>query len=220
MNKNKLPIKIDKLLLFIKEAIIFREFSKYVFTKNVSTILDYLKLIAKRNNISVEKISYIDIQTIINLHSNLSDDNIGEMLKNEAKNNFEKYNYYKNFNLPDNIINYGDIFCFKNHLIKSNFITENNTSAKSVLIESGGQIPNCENKIILIENADPGYEFLFTKNISGIITKYGGVNSHMAIRCSELNIPAAIGVGEKKFEKLKSVKFINLNCKLNSINIV
>ena len=36
----------------------------------------------------------------------------------------------------------------------------------------------------------------FFKNISGLITKNGGVNSHMAIRCQELNIPAAIGIGE------------------------
>ena len=62
---------------------------------------------------------------------------------------------------------------------------------------------NLTNKIVLIENADPGYDFIFTKNIKGLITKYGGSNSHMAIRCSELNIPAAIGVGDKNFEKYK-----------------
>ena len=31
------------------------------------------------------------------------------------------------------------------------------------------------------------------KKIKGLITKYGGVNSHMAIRCAELSVPAAIG---------------------------
>ena len=40
--------------------------------------------------------------------------------------------------------------------------------------------------------------FVPVQNIN-LITKYGGANSHMAIRCSELNIPAAIGVGEKNF---------------------
>ena len=32
------------------------------------------------------------------------------------------------------------------------------------------------NSIIYIENADPGYDFLFSKNIKGLITKYGGQN--------------------------------------------
>ena len=41
--------------------------------------------------------------------------------------------------------------------------------------------------------------FLFSYRIRGLITKYGGINSHMAIRCNELNIPAAIGVGDKIF---------------------
>jgi len=75
---------------------------------------------------------------------------------------------------------------------------------------------NLSNKIILIENADPGYDWLFNKGISGIITKYGGANSHMAIRSAEIGIPSAIGVGEILFDKLKSYKMIELDC-LNKI---
>tara|TARA_Y100000591_G_C21845697_1_gene708585 strand:- start:1977 stop:3773 length:1797 start_codon:yes stop_codon:yes gene_type:complete len=218
LRSNGFEIKSKELMVFIKNAIIFREYSKYIFTKNISKILDLLRQIAKRNQISTEEISYIDIQTIINLYSTLSDDNIGKLLKEEANKNVKKYNYYKNFSLPDNIINPDDVFNFKNQLIKANFVTEKNISGALVIIENEKNISNCNNKIVLIENADPGYEFLFTKNIKGIITKYGGVNSHMSIRCSELNIPAAIGIGEKKFLKFKDQKFINLNCKLNSIN--
>ena len=35
----------------------------------------------------------------------------------------------------------------------------------------------------------------------------------MSIRCHELNIPAAIGVGEESFEKLISGDKVILNCK-------
>ena len=45
------------------------------------------------------------------------------------------------------------------------------------------------NKIIFIENADPGYDWLFGLGISGLVTKYGGANSHMAIRCAEFSLP-------------------------------
>ncbi len=72
----------------------------------------------------------------------------------------------------------------------------------------------------MIENADPGYDWIFSRKIKGLITQYGGANSHMAIRCAELNLPAAIGCGEKKFEELKRSKMIEIDCLLHTINIV
>ena len=72
-------------------------------------------------------------------------------------------------------------------------------------------------KIVLIENADPGFDWLFNFNIKGLITKFGGANSHMSIRCNELKIPAAIGVGEKIFEDIKDNDQLILNCALKKI---
>ena len=37
----------------------------------------------------------------------------------------------------------------------------------------------------------------FFHKIKGLITKYGGANSHMAIRAAEIGLPSVIGVGEK-----------------------
>ena len=76
-----------------------------------------------------------------------------------------------------------------------------------------------DKKIILIENADPGFDWIFNKKILALITKYGGANSHMAIRCSELNIPAAIGCGEKKFNELINGNNIELDCATKKITI-
>ena len=55
-----------------------------------------------------------------------------------------------------------------------------------------------ENSIVLIEGADPGFDWIFSFNIGGLITRYGGANSHMAIRCAEFNIPA-VGCGDHYF---------------------
>ena len=75
-------------------------------------------------------------------------------------------------------------------------------------------------KLLPIENADPGYDWVFTKNLSALITKYGGVASHMSIRCAEIGLPAAIGCGEILFEKLKSAHKILLDCKNKEILIL
>ena len=82
------------------------------------------------------------------------------------------------------------------------------------------KIPKINNSIILIENADPGYDWIFTKKPKGLITKYGGVASHMAIRCAEMGLPAAIGCGEILFEKLISASRVMLDCKNNQIIVL
>ena len=69
----------------------------------------------------------------------------------------------------------------------------------------------------MIENADPGYDWIFSKKIKALVTKYGGVNSHMSIRCEELNLPAVIGIGEENYEKIKNCTNIILNCKNEQI---
>ena len=73
------------------------------------------------------------------------------------------------------------------------------------------------NKIVMIERADPGYDYLFTYSILGLITKYGGANSHMAIRSAEKNLPAAIGVGTKIYNQLINFKIIKMDCKNKTI---
>ena len=60
-----------------------------------------------------------------------------------------------------------------------------------------------EGRVILIPNADPGFDWLFSHKIAGLITAWGGANSHMAIRAGELGLPAVVGVGEHRFANLK-----------------
>ena len=72
--------------------------------------------------------------------------------------------------------------------------------------------PELEGKIVCIEGADPGYDWIFTRNIAGLITKYGGANSHMAIRSAEYGIPAAIGCGEQTYERIVKSEKCLLDC--------
>tara|TARA_B100000959_G_scaffold245003_1_gene269324 strand:+ start:204 stop:368 length:165 start_codon:yes stop_codon:yes gene_type:complete len=53
-----------------------------------------------------------------------------------------------------------------------------------------------------------------------LITQYGGANSHMAIRSAELNIPAVIGCGQKKFEEIKKATQVELNCLAKTIKVI
>ena len=93
-----------------------------------------------------------------------------------------------------------------------NFITSQKISAGSFYLGPHNVSKELKGKIVLIENADPGYDWIFAQNIKGLVTKYGGANSHMAIRCAEFSIPAAIGCGEQRFDLLVKSTKLSLDC--------
>ena len=102
-----------------------------------------------------------------------------------------------------------------------NFIGSKKIFSKIIFIDNNIDFKKGElnQKIILIENADPGFDWLFNFPIKGLITKFGGANSHMSIRCNELKIPAAIGVGEKIFQDIRKNDQLILNCALKKIEV-
>ena len=74
--------------------------------------------------------------------------------------------------------------------------------------------------ILMIPSADPGYDWIFSKNIGGFITMFGGVNSHMAIRAGELGIPAVIGAGEVLYRQWSMAKSIQIDCANKQVHIL
>ena len=66
--------------------------------------------------------------------------------------------------------------------------------------------------MVLIESADPGYDWIFSYNIAGLITKYGGAASHMAIRSAEYGIASIIGCGEDIFDEISNYNKIFIDC--------
>jgi phosphohistidine swiveling domain-containing protein len=77
-----------------------------------------------------------------------------------------------------------------------------------------------DQKILLIPQADPGFDWIFGHNIAGLVTMYGGGNSHMAIRAKEFGLPAAIGVGESLYNSLLSASIIELDVTNRKIEVI
>ena len=207
LEKTKLDINANELLTFIKTAIEAREYSKFVFSKNISSILNIYKEIAKSLNISEDNSSYTHVGSIMSLNSIISDPK--KIINASIERRKKRFNYTKLINLPNLISNPNDIFFYHESESKPNFITQKSVLADVVVIDNI-KTNNIKNKIIMIENADPGYDWIFSHKISGLITKYGGSNSHMAIRSAELGIPAAIGTG-LLYDKLVNAKKIKID---------
>jgi len=113
--------------------------------------------------------------------------------------------------LPPLLCRPEDFVVFQYPATQANFIGD--AAILSECIELGTENGNTDvsGKIVLIVQADPGYDWLFGRQIAGLITMYGGANSHMAIRAAEFGLPAAIGVGQILYSSLATAKKIELN---------
>lgn len=210
----------NEFIKFISDAIKQREYSKFVFSKSIDLIFKNLTKFGKKYNISVDDLSYVKINKVLDMYFNLSNYPTINNLKKHINENKKEYFANKSINLPDTIRSSRDLYVRVKKSEKINFISNKKVISK-IIIYDKNKVNKEYNGIVCIENADPGYDFLFNKNIKGLITKYGGLNSHMSIRCSELNLPALIGVGEKNFNDIIKYKMLNIDCiskKIEPIN--
>ena len=178
-----------------------------------------MSIFGKKYGISNDDLSYVKIEKILDMHFNISNYNTIDNLKKHISENKKEYNANKDILLPDVIKSSKNLYIQYKNFEKINFISNKLITTK-VIDYNKADIKKNYLGAVCIENADPGYDFLFNKNIKALITKYGGLNSHMAIRCSELNIPALIGVGEKNFTNILKHKVININCIEKKIELI
>ncbi len=209
--EHNLFIDAKTLMEFIKDTIEAREYSKFIFTKSLSKILCLIEELGNKFSIKKEDMAYVDFNTILSLYSTLSFEDLEPLLKSEIEKNKKLYTITQGIKLPDLLINEDEVYSFFNLETSANFITLKSIESE-VIKEEDILKKDLKGKIVCIKAADPGYDFLFTKNIGGLITCYGGANSHMAIRCAELNIPAVIGVGQVLYNDISSFSYMNLDC--------
>lgn len=213
----KLTLKI--FLDYLIKGIQFREYSKFIFTKSIDYIFDEIKFLSKRNKINISKLSHLNIKIVKELYYNLSNKNLKDILKKNINENIDDFEFNQYVELPQVIKEPNDVFYFIEKTGKPNFFGTT-TVENEIYFLNNNNFKNLDNKIICIRGADPGYDFIFDHKILGLITEYGGANSHMSIRCSELNISAAIGVGSVTFNDIINSKKIYLDPIAKKISLI
>lgn len=211
--KNNLLFSFEDFIKFAKKSIENRENSKLIFSKSIDEIFINLKKLALEINIDYKNFEHLDIKLIKNSFNNLSQEKLRNLILRNIKKNKEHYIFAKNIKTPDVITSTKNFDYFDEISSKENYVTEKNILGEMIELKKISNLEKLKDKIILIESADPGYDFIFSYNIKGLITKYGGKNSHMAIRCNELNLPSIIGVGEKTYRSFINSKKIYIDCK-------
>lgn len=210
-------VNIRDFVDFLKDSMEEREFFKFEFTKTLSLAIDILIDIGNKLGIGKEDMAYLDVSDIQVLVNRPTADIKNEWEKIIAAN---KNIYHTNsmLILPDVIYNSSQLSYIEIWEARPNFITSECVTGEVILLENYEQedhedIADVADKIVVLPKADPGYDWIFAKGIRGFITKYGGVASHMAIRCAEFNIPAAIGCGDCIYNFVEKQHMITLDCK-------
>jgi glutamine kinase len=211
--------KADDLLNYIREATIAREYAKFVFTRSVSDMLEIIANFSEKNGLTREEISHVPINSILEIVKSSGEKSIEEQLRNISILENEKHQVSLSIRLPQLLTDQQGIHIVPFQVSHPNFITQKKVTALCIILQSDIDKHSLEDKIVVIESADPGFDWIFSQKIAGLITKYGGTNSHMAIRCAEFNIPAAIGCGEQRFESIIKSSKVRLDCAAQLIDI-
>ncbi|HCR13620.1 MAG TPA: PEP-utilizing enzyme [Solidesulfovibrio sp.] len=205
-------IDADGLFRYAGKAIAGREYAKFIFTRNLSDAIEGLAAWGALLEFDREQISNMNLAGIL--------DTLNAPIQSDPREHFMRlieqgraqHALARSFKLSYLIRSPRDIYIVPQHRSEPNFITDKRLEADVIALgASGSEGGSLRGKIICIENADPGFDWIFTKGIAGLVTKYGGTNSHMAIRCAEYGLPAAIGCGEMLFERVVKSQRCEIN---------
>jgi glutamine kinase len=202
----------DDLLSYIHQATVGREYGKFVFTRSVSDMLELIAKFAEANGLSRDEISHVPLSVILNIVKNSGESSVEEQLREIFEQESYKHDISVAIRLPQLLADQAGVHIVPFQVSHPNFITHKKVTAQCLILHSEIDKLSLKGKVVIIEGADPGYDWIFSQEITGLITKYGGANSHMAIRCAEFGIPAAIGCGEQRFDQLVKANQVHLDC--------
>lgn len=208
-SQGDLGIGAGELLSFIKLALEAREDAKFEFTRNLSAALELIRTSLHSWGISREEAAFLEIQDLA--IERLAADPAGPAgLRALAQTRRERRAEESLLRVPPVIRGAADISCVTHPASRPNFVGSKMVRAKPLLLE-GAQKESPRGRIVLIRSADPGWDWIFTHEPAGLVTEYGGVASHMAIRCAEFGLSAAIGCGHDLFGILAGLPQIELD---------
>jgi hypothetical protein len=203
------------LLDFMQAGIELRELAKFHFTRNLSDALALIAEVGSQYGFSREDLAYCDIAAFKELHIAATDPK--DVLLRSIEQGKARFAETLKISLPPLIVKPEDVWAFEWPETQPNFITQRQVTAPIAGCAAREQLAGA---IVCIPNADPGFDWLFAYPIAGLITAWGGANSHMAIRAGELGLPAVIGAGEVLYRRWSSVQRLHLDCAGRRVEIL
>lgn len=211
LNTACLPFDAQYFCQFLKMSIEQREYFKFEFTRSLSLVIELIKQLGNALDLKRQDMCWLTIDDIIAAKTRESFDDLVIEWQNLIYDRKDLHKKQSCLILPDVITSDVSLDMIYVYEARPNFITSKVVEGEVVNLEEE-PLADISGKIVAVTKADPGFEWIFAKGIKGFITKYGGAASHMAIRCAEFEIPAAIGCGEKIYSQVSKMSYIELDC--------
>ena len=212
-------ISINSITLFnfAREATLARERLKFMFSRVVSDTLETIAYIGRCLGLDRGDASFL----ILDDFDNFDRRGLVRRWSKAIEGRRRTWEELVGVPLPPVVFTSSDLEYVQRLESRPNYVTENVIEAKTALLMSPMQIGQIDltGRIVVVEAADPGCDWIFAFRLAGLVTKYGGAGSHMAVRCEEFRIPAALGCGEI-FENLRDASVIRLDCGRKELRVV
>ena len=200
---------------FLQAGIELRELSKFHFTRNLSDALSLAAEFGEESGFSREDMAYCDIRALTELHVAAADPR--EVLAASIESGKQRYQETLAVSLPPVIASPDDVWAFEWPQTAPNFVTQKQVTA---LVRGSDDKDQLAGAIVCIPNADPGFDWLFSYPIAGLVTAWGGANSHMAIRAAEQGLPAVIGCGELAYRRWSTAQRLYVDCAGRRVDVL
>lgn len=207
LDEHGLSSDVVGLFDFLQAGIEQREYAKFIFTRNLSDAMSIFKEWGSQLGFSVDELAYVNIKCIHELYAGADDPQA--LLAHSIEEGKARYKETCQLWLPPLITCPEDVRAFHIPESEPNFVTQSSVTGSVVKPEERDKLAGA---IVFIPSADPGFDWLFSHSIAGLVTAYGGVNSHMAIRANELSLPAVIGAGETLFNRWSQAHRLHIDC--------
>ncbi len=210
LRESGLAFSASRLLAYASSSWTAREHAKYVFSRHLSNALESLAHWGERRQLSRSDLFFLELQEF---SADSASSDSARLLRERADARRRLAGEESGIQLGSLVRDGHDLRVVDRHDSTPNFITSRVATGPALRLERRfREPPELRDKVVCIESADPGFDWIFAGGIGGLVTRFGGANSHMAIRCAEMEIPAAIGVGDLLFTHLTAAAAIELNC--------
>jgi len=202
----------EGLFEYAARAIAGREYGKFVFTRVLSGVLENLAAWGAELGLDRESLSWLRIEDILTDQGRIQCP--ARHFADLVEHGRERQRVGSEVKLGSIVRGVRDVYVVPRQRSTPNFVSDRRICGPVSVVDSTTTMDSAlAGRIVCIENADPGFDWIFSKNIDGLVTMYGGANSHMAIRSAELGLTAAIGCGEQIYGRVVSAGAVEIDAR-------
>jgi len=207
LSESEFSLSPEEWLRFVQASAWAREHGKYAMGRFVSAALDRIGALLAAVGLDLECASWLTVDDIAS----------GELLPSRARPAFwsglarEAAERHRD----DGLLMTSSVLCddadrdvARTDGVLPNFV--GNRAVDGPIVRVSAHEPAnahaLRGAVAAISHADPGYDWLFATGIAGLVTAWGGANSHLAIRCAEIGATAALGCGDAVFARVVAAR--------------